>query len=168
MTSRLLRLLPGLSNRQCTALVAFSLLAGAGTATAGGIRVDVLGNAAVAQLTHTTCAVSPRGAGAANRFLMVEGPACKTVGEACPHVALMKIDRHTMSLPRVSEPRKAENGTWSSVFKHGEITLNVDLVPKRSATPSAGADEAYAATLTVRDGKGGTITVKGVARCDGD
>lgn len=131
-----------------------------GVAQAVGPRVDVLNKAALSQLTHSTCTVSPPSSGSAKRFLMVEGPSCPLGGGGCQHVALMNIDRTTVALTRVAEPSKSAKGAWSSQFKANDMTLKVDLVPR--------ANDVYAATMTLQDGKGGTTKVKGVARCDSD
>lgn len=149
-------------------LLLLLLFASAPIAAAVGSRVDVLGRASLSQLTHTTCAVSRTARVGGNQFLMIEGPQCKPDGGECQHVALMKIDRHTVSLARVGEPQKAANGTWSSVFRQGERTLRVDLIRKRSPRAAADGNDLYAAVLTLRDGKGGATIVKGVASCEGD
>lgn len=158
----------GIAARQHSALMALLLLTSTSVAAVVGPRVDVLGRASLSQLTHTTCAVSRTAAAGGNQFLMIEGPQCKPDGGECQHVALMKIDRHTVSLARVGEPRKAANGTWSSVFKQGDRTLSVDLIRKRAPRAAADGNDSYAAVLTLRDGKGGATMVKGVASCEGD
>lgn len=154
------------SERAAAIWAALALLLVTTTADAVAVRVDVLDNATMSQLTHTTCTVSPLGKAAANRFLMIEGPDCRFGGGACQHVALMKIDRRTLSFARTDEPRKSANGTWTSGFKLGEMTLSVDMIPKPSGRTQSDSDTRFGAVLTLNDGKGNSTKIKGIARCE--
>jgi hypothetical protein len=153
-------------DRASRGLAVFSLLLVAATVNAVDARVDVLDKATMSQLTHTTCSISPLGTGATNRFLLIEGPACQLGGGACPHVALMKIDRRTVRFVRIDEPRKSANGTWTSAFKQGAMTLSIDMVPRSPDRTQSDSDGQYGAVLTLNDGKGNTTMVKGVANCE--
>ena len=149
-------------------LVALALLLVASTVNAAEVRVDVLGKAALSQLTHTTCTVSPLGSGEKKRFLLVVGPACPLGGGACPHVALMQIDRRPVSFSRVDEPRQLANGTWTSAFKQGDMSLRIDMISRSAGRTPADLDSQYDAVLTLSDGKGHSTKIKGVANCGED
>jgi hypothetical protein len=147
------------------AVAALPLLLVASTVHAVDVRVGVLGNAALSQLTHTTCTVSPVGTSAKKRYLLVEGPACPLGGGACPHVALMKIDRRTVAFTRVDEPRQLADGTWTSAFKQGDMSLSIDMIPRPPGRTTSDSNSQYDAVLTLNDGKGHSPIVKGVANC---
>lgn len=156
------------ADRLARGLATLSLWLVASTVHAGDVRVDLLGEAAMSRLTHVTCTVSPPGSGAQKQFLLVQGPACKPGGGACPHVALMKVDRRTVSFTRVTEPHQLANGTWTSAFKQGDRTLSIDMAPRPPGVTPSDSDGQYDAILTLGDGKGHSTKVKGVAGCGED
>ena len=136
------------------------------SAQAGGVRIVLFEDAAMAQLTHTTCAVTPRGRESTHHFWMVEGPACPLGGGACRHVAVLKINGKTVTLPRVDGPRRSVSDAWVSKFKLGEMTLSIQTIPEplNRMRPTEGRQ--YSAVMIFGDGGGTIATIKGLASCE--